>query len=181
MLTTTSLNDIDALVKQLSRESDKWMSLAIAIDLADEVLKVLLPNNEEWQKQLNRNSRETGALPQPLPLDTFKNQKQVKWFNAHPESASARSAFKLFNVQNCALESNFFWFSESATKQKIAAATEYSQNWEDSELTRKPQYKVGIDFFLTPEANSLLVVLSNHQKLRVLEPVSYTHLTLPTK
>lgn len=169
MLTTTSLNDIDALVKQLSRESDKWMSLAIAIDLADEVLKVLLPNNEEWQKQLNRNSRETGALPQPLPLDTFKNQKQVKWFNAHPESASARSAFKLFNVQNCALESNFFWFSESATKQKIAAATEYSQNWEDSELTRKPQYKVGIDFFLTPEANSLLVVLSNHQKLRVLE------------
>ena len=169
MLTTTSLNDIDALVKQLSRESDKWMSLAIAIDLADEVLKVLLPNNEEWQNQLNRNSRETGALPQPLPLDTFKNQKQVKWFNAHPESASARSAFKLFNIQDCALESNFFWFSESATKQKIAAATEYSQNWEDSELTRKPQYKVGIDFFLTPEANSLLVVLSNHQKLRVLE------------
>ena len=169
MLTTTSLNGIDELVKQLSRESDKWMSLAIAIDLADEVLKVLLPNNEKWQNQLNRNSRKTGALPQPLPLDTFKNQKQVKWFNSHPESASARSAFKLFNVQGCALESNFFWFSESATKQKIAAATEYSQNWEDSELTRKPQYKVGIDFFLTPEANSLLIVLSNHQKLRVLE------------
>ncbi|MDK4439665.1 class I SAM-dependent DNA methyltransferase [Enterococcus faecium] len=169
MLTTTGLNDIDTLVKQLSQESDKWMSLAIAIDLADEVLKVLLPNNEEWRNQLNRNSRKTGALPQPLPLDTFKNQKQVKWFNAHPESASARSAFKLFNVQDCALESNFFWFSESATKQKIAAAAEYSQNWEDSELTRKPQYKVGIDFFLTPEANSLLVVLSNHQKLRVLE------------
>lgn len=169
MLTTTSLNEIDALVKQLSRESDKWMSLAIAIDLADEVLKVLLPVNEEWQNQLNRNSRETGALPQPLPLDTFKNQKQVKWFNAHPESASARSAFKLFHVHDCALESNFFWFSESATKQKIAAATEYSQNWEDSELTRKPEYKVGIDFFLTPEANSLLVVISNHQKLRVLE------------
>ncbi len=93
----------------------------------------------------------------------------MRWFNSHPESASARSAFKLFNEQDCALESNFFWFSESATKQKIAAATDYSQNWEDSELTRKPQYKVGIDFFLTPEANSLLVVLSNHQKLRVLE------------
>ena len=169
MLTTTSLYDIDVLVKQLSQERNKWMSLAIAIDLADEVLKVLLPNNDEWQSQLNRNSHETGTLPQPLPLNTFKNQKQVKWFNSHPESASARSAFKLFDVSDCAIESNFFWFSESATKQRIAAATEFSQNWEDSELTRKPQYKVGIDFFLTPEADSLLIVLSNHQKLRVLE------------
>ena len=169
MLTTKTLNTIDNLVKSLTTETDKWMSLAIAIDLADEVLKVLLPENSEWQKQLNRDSRNSGVLPQPLPLDTFKNQKQVTWFNIHPESASARSAFKLFYADDCALESNFFWFSESATKQKIAAATEYSQNWEDSELTRKPEYKVGIDFFLTPDANSLMVILSNHQKLRVLE------------
>ena len=161
MLTTKTLNTIDNLVKSLSTETDKWMSLAIAIDLADEVLKVLLPENSEWQKQLNRDSRNSGVLPQPLPLDTFKNQKQVTWFNIHPESASARSAFKLFYADDCALESNFFWFSESATKQKIAAATEYSQNWEDSELTRKPEYKVGIDFFLTPDANSLMVILSN--------------------
>ena len=169
MLTTTSLGKIDELVKRLSRDKDKWMSLAIALDLADEVLKIMLPSNDEWQSMLDRDSQNTGALPQPLPLDTFKNQKQVKWFNPHPESASARSAFKLFYAEDCALESNFFWFSESATKQKIAAATEYSQNWEDSELTRRPQYKVGIDFFLTPDANSLLIVLSNRQKLRVLE------------
>ena len=120
MLTTKTLNTIDNLVKSLSTETDKWMSLAIAIDLADEVLKVLLPENSEWQKQLNRDSRNSGVLPQPLPLDTFKNQKQVTWFNIHPESASARSAFKLFYADDCALESNFFWFSESATKQKIA-------------------------------------------------------------
>ncbi|MGH2074451.1 Eco57I restriction-modification methylase domain-containing protein [Aerococcus urinaeequi] len=169
MLTTTSLSTIEKLVKKLSRESDKWMSLAIAIDLADEILKVLLPANQNWIDELTRDTQNTGNLPKPLPLDTFKNQKQVKWFNSHPESASARSAFKLFHQEDSALESNFFWFSESATKQKIAAATEYSKNWEDSELTRKPEYKVGIDFFLTPDANSLLLVISNHQKLRVLE------------
>ncbi|WP_373470610.1 Eco57I restriction-modification methylase domain-containing protein [Carnobacterium alterfunditum] len=169
MLTMKSLSTIDELVKKLSNEKNKWMSLAIAIDLADEVLKVILPDNNDWQKQLSRDSRHIGLLPEPLPLDTFKNQKQVSWFNTHPESTSARSAFKLFYVDDCALESNFFWFSESATKQKIAAATEYSQNWEDSELTRRPEYKVGIDFFLTPDTNSLMVVLSNHQKLRVLE------------
>lgn len=169
MLTTISLSNIDELVKKLSTEPDKWMSLAIAIDLADEVLKVLLPDSSKWQDQLNRDAQNTGTLPQPLPLDMFKNQKQVKWFNSHPESASARSAFKLFFSEDCVVESNFFWFSESATKQKIAAATEYSQNWEDSELTRKSEYKVGIDFFLTPDANTLMIVLSNQQKLRVLE------------
>ncbi|MFB5416652.1 Eco57I restriction-modification methylase domain-containing protein [Enterococcus avium] len=169
MLTTKRLSIIDDLVKKLSNEDDKWMSLAIAIDLADEVLKVILPDNNDWENQLNRDSSNTGKLPDPLSLDTFKNQKQVSWFNIHPESTSARSAFKLFYSEDCALESNFFWFSESATKQKIAAATEYSQNWEDSDLTRKPEYKVGIDFFLTPDTNSLMVVISNHQKLRVLE------------
>ncbi|EDP69027.1 type IIS restriction endonuclease, putative [Carnobacterium sp. AT7] len=169
MLTTKRLSTIDDLVKKLSNENDKWMSLAIAIDLADEVLKVILPENDNWENQLSRNSRHTGTLPAPLTLDTFKNQKQISWFNIHPESTSARSAFKLFYSDDCALESNFFWFSESATKQKIAAATEYSQNWEDSELTRKPEYKVGIDFFLTPDTSSLMVVISNHQKLRVLE------------
>lgn len=169
MLTTKRLSIIDDLVKKLSNEDDKWMSLAIAIDLADEVLKVILPENSEWEKKLSREARYTGQLPDPLPLDTFKNQKQISWFNSHPESTSARSAFKLFYSEDCALESNFFWFSDSATKQKIAAATEYSQNWEDSDLTRKPEYKVGIDFFLTPDTNSLMVVISNHQKLRVLE------------
>ena len=169
MLTTNSIDKVDSMVRKLSKESDKWQSLAIAIDLADEILKILLPNNREWQNQLDRDTQNTGRLPQPLSLDTFKNQKQVKWFNEHPESASARSAFKLFYAEDCALESNFFWFSESATKQRISVATEYSQNWEDSELTRKPQYKVGIDFFLTPDTNGVLLVISNHQKLRVLE------------
>ena len=169
MLTTNSIDKVDSMVRKLSKELDKWQSLAIAIDLADEILKILLPNNKEWQNQLDRDTQNTGSLPQPLSLDTFKNQKQIKWFNEHPESASARSAFKLFYAEDCALESNFFWFSESATKQRISVATEYSQNWEDSELTRKPQYKVGIDFFLTPDTNGVLLVISNHQKLRVLE------------
>ncbi|WP_181042912.1 hypothetical protein [Enterococcus faecium] len=116
MLTTKRLSIIDDLVKNLSNEDDKWISLAIAIDLADEVLKVILPDNNVWENQLNRDSRNTGTLPDPLPLDTFKNKKQVSWFNIHPESTSARSAFKLFYSDDCALESNFFWFSESATK-----------------------------------------------------------------
>lgn len=37
------INIIDKLVKQLSNEKDDWMSLAIAIDLADEIMKWILP------------------------------------------------------------------------------------------------------------------------------------------
>ena len=45
MLTTKTLNTIDNLVKSLSTETDKWMSLAIAIDLADKKKKVLLTDD----------------------------------------------------------------------------------------------------------------------------------------
>ena len=169
MLNQNSILKIDSLVKELNKEQDIWQSLAIAIDLADEILKVILPQNEVWEKKLTRNTQVTGKLPDALPLDVFKNQKQVKWFNEHPNSNSARSAFKLFYEEDCPIESNFFWFSDSATKQKISASTELTVNWEDSNLTRNPHYKVGIDFFLKPDANSLLIVISNHHKLRVLE------------
>lgn len=169
MLTKNDIGNVDQLVQKLSNEKDKWMSMAIAVDLADEILKGLLPDNTEWQAQLTRDVEQTGNLPNPLPTDIFKTQKQRTWFNEHPESASARVALELFNDKNCVLESKFYWFSESVTKQKISASTEFTANWEDSELTRKPKYKVGIDFFLTSDANSLLLVLSNKSKHRVLE------------
>lgn len=133
MLTTSRLDKIDELVQRLSSESDEWLSLAIGIDLANEIMLGILPDNPEWESQLNLDVTNTGRLPMPLPRDTFKNQKQVVWFREHPESKSARSAFRNFYSEDAAVESKFFWFSESATKQKISAATEYSPNWEDSE------------------------------------------------
>ena len=169
MLSRNDLEKIDSLVQKLSKEKDKWQSLAIAVDLADEIMKGILPNNPEWQEQLNRNVIETGNLPDPLPVNTFSTQKQTTWFNEHPTASSARIALRHFYAKDCALESKFYWFSESVTKQKISASTEFSKNWEDSELTRKPDYKVGIDFFLTNDAKSLLMVISNRSKLRVLE------------
>lgn len=163
------INIIDKLVKQLSNEKDDWMSLAIAIDLADEIMKWILPKKDKWMSMLERDSQDTGSLPSPLPMDVFHNQKQRTWFHEHPESSSARAAFQHFKQDDCVVESKFFWFSEGATKQKISASTEFTSNWEDSDLTRIPSNKVGIDFFLTSDANSLLIVLSNRKKLRVME------------
>ena len=163
------IHTIDKLVKQLSNEKDEWTSLAIAIDLADEVMRWILPNQDRWTSMLEHNSQNTGNLPSPLPMDVFHNQKQRTWFREHPESNSARSAFQHFKQDDCVVESKLFWFSESATKQKISASTEFTSNWEDSDLTRIPSNKIGIDFFLTSDANSLLIVLSNRKKLRVME------------
>ena len=163
------IHTIDKLVKQLSNEKDEWISLAIAIDLADEIMRWILPNQDRWTSMLKHNSQNTGNLPSPLPMDVFHNQKQRTWFREHPESNSARSAFQHFKQDDCVVESKLFWFSESATKQKISASTEFTSNWEDSDLTRTPSNKIGIDFFLTSDANSLLIVLSNRKKLRVME------------
>lgn len=163
------IHTIDKLVKQLSNEKDEWMSLAIAIDLADEIMRGILPNQDRWTSMLEHNSQNTGNLPSPLPMDVFHNQKQRTWFREHPESNSARSAFQHFKQDDCVVESKLFWFSESATKQKISASTEFTSNWEDSDLTRIPSNKIGIDFFLTSDANSLLIVLSNRKKIRVME------------
>lgn len=163
------IHTIDKLVKQLSNEKDEWISLAIAIDLADEIMRWILPNQDRWTSMLKHNSQNTGNLPSPLPMDVFHNQKQRTWFREHPESNSARSAFQHFKQEDCVVESKLFWFSENATKQKISASTEFTSNWEDSDLTRTPSNKIGIDFFLTSDANSLLIVLSNRKKLRVME------------
>lgn len=163
------IHTIDKLVKQLSNEKNEWVSLAIAIDLADEIMRWILPNQDRWASMLEHNSQNTGNLPSPLPMDVFHNQKQRTWFREHPESNSARSAFQHFKQDDCVVESKLFWFSESATKQKISASTEFTSNWEDSDLTRTPSNKIGIDFFLTSDANSLLIVLSNRKKLRVME------------
>lgn len=163
------IDKIDSYVKKLSSTEDKWMSLAIAVDLADEIMKGILPNKEDWHDQLTHNSQENAVLPDPLPLDIFKTQKQETWFVSHPILGSARVALSHFNDENCALESRLFWFSEKETKQKVSATTQFLSNWEDSNLTRNENYKVAIDFFLSYDTNTLMMVVTNRQKLRVME------------
>lgn len=163
------IDKIDSYVKKLSSTEDKWMSLAIAVDLADEIMKGILPNKEDWHDQLTHNSQKNAVLPDPLPLDIFKTQKQETWFVSHPILGSARVALSHFNDENCALESRLFWFSEKETKQKVSATTQFISNWEDSNLTRNENYKVAIDFILSHDTNTLLMVVSNRQRLRVME------------
>lgn len=163
------IEKIDSYVKKLSKEKDKWMSLAIAVDIADEIMKGILPDANNWHSQLNRNSQKNAVLPNPLSLDTFKTQKQQTWFEQHPVLSSARVALNHFSQNDCPIESRLYWFSDKETKQKVAVTTHFFDNWEDTDLTRKKNYKVGIDFFLSADTNKFFMVLSNKHKLRVME------------
>lgn len=163
------IDKIDSYVKRLRKTEDKWMSLAIAVDIADEIMKGIIPDKENWHEKLTHNSQEDRVLPDPLPLDIFKTQKQETWFVAHPILGSARVALSHFNDEKSPLESRLFLFSEKETKQKVSATTQFISNWEDSNLTRNKNYKVAIDFILSYDTNTLMMVITDRQKLRVME------------
>lgn len=164
-----TLKNIDNLVRKLSNEKDIWLSLAIAIDLTDEILKGILPDQSNWYNKLVHNSQETGSIPTPLSQDIFSNSKQFTWFHEHPTAKSVKVALQHFEADDCDVEAKFFWFSEKSSKQKISTATQYTTNWEDDDLYKQGNNKIGIDFFLSHDTNSLMMVISNGQNIRALE------------
>lgn len=166
---TKRINKINRYVKKLSQTEDKWVSLAIAVGIADEIMKGILPDNPGFHDQLNHYDEKAPTLPEPLPMDIFRTQKQETWFSAHPTLGSARVALNHFSDEKSPIESRLFLFSEKATKQKVSATTQLVSNWEDSDLTRNENYKVAVDFFLTHDTNTLMIVLTDRQKLRVME------------
>jgi hypothetical protein len=90
------------------------------------------------------------------------------WFQPHPFFKSNRSCFELVDSTELPLQAKFYWLQKKS-KMAISGGVHFSPNWEDSEFTRIEGYKVGIDFFLSPMADSLLIVLSDRGNLRIVE------------
>ena len=154
-------SDLNTKLKQLYDESDHRKSLDIAIESANEVIKVLSPSASSL-------AYGEDALDNAVSASKFPNHKIESWFAPHPYFADDRVALKLYDSEN--VEVHFYWLNDSATKARIAAGTAITDNWEDSELNQKDDsYKVGLDFFLSHDTNSLLVVVTSKNNLRVLE------------
>lgn len=154
-------SDLNAKLAQLYNEADSRKSLDIAIELANEVIKILSPS-------ANDLTYGEDALDNAMPASKFPNHKIESWFAGHPYFADDRVALKFF--ENDLVETHFYWLSESATKSRIAAGTAITPNWEDSELNQKDDsYKVGLDIFLSYDTKSLLIVATSKNNLRVLE------------
>jgi hypothetical protein len=90
------------------------------------------------------------------------------WFRNHPDFAGPKSAFELLNGSEPQLQAKLYWLKKRSNSL-MAGAVHFTPNWEDAEWTRNDNYKVGIDFFLSPDSKSFHVALSNFGKLRVLE------------
>lgn len=153
---------IRELISNLWTEPNKHKSLDIAIELANELLLTFGAPSTSI-KTIDE------ALEAAYEYSHFKNQKMETWFEKHRFYGDARTAFRLFDDTSEVYESSFYWMNESSTKGRIAATTLLGSNWEDSELTMKPEYKLGIDFYLNHDANALLLVVSKKGNVRVLE------------
>ena len=98
------------------------------------------------------------------------NTKMKTWFADHPYLGGHLSAYELFENTNGSLEVKFYHLNENVSKRIIAGSVQLLPNWEDSvQLTRNGDWKVGIDFFLTKDGKSLMLVLSLEGNLRILE------------
>lgn len=154
LASSSSLNNINALLEQLH----KGAQLRTGIEVANSILELL----GELELQSADSVIDSNVLSMP------NAERQDSWFHPHPWMRGERSAFELVDSNLLPIQAKFFWLQKKGTAL-VAGSVHFTKNWEDHDFTRTDDFKVGIDFFLTPNSNSLLIVLSNRGKLRVME------------
>ncbi len=147
------VNHINNLLGKLSAEP----SLPLGVDLAKAILA-----------QMGFDGlRETEDLLL-TKLQLPNSERYDRWFKDHQYFRSDRACFEILDANDAPLQAKFYWLKKRS-KQYIAGAVHFTPNYEDEEFTQNERYKVGVDFFLSPAANSLFIVLSNRGNLRVVE------------
>lgn len=152
---------IDANFRQLNQALSALKdepTLEKGIDVASTVLGLL----GELELRAANEVVDGGLLKLP------NSERQDPWFHQHPWMRGERSAFELLDSNLMPVQAKFYWPQKSGNSF-VAGAVHFTKNWEDHDFTRSDEFKIGIDFFLTPDATSVLVVLSNRGMLRVLE------------
>ena len=160
---------LDELIRSLHSETDRDTSLDIAIEAANEFMRIVFPKSSKgrmWAEELLEGE---DLLDETIPASSFPNQKVESWFEKHPYLGGERTAMRHFHDDSAPIESKFYWLNKSSAKSRVAAGVSLTPNWEDSDLTKFPSYKVGIDFFMTADGDSLLVAISNEGNLRVMQ------------
>lgn len=152
-LNSPALRDLDLAIQ----EQHKSRSLESGLNTALAVLNLLGCKPEQSTEDI-----------QLTKLQLPNAERYDHWFQPHPFFKSNRSCFELFDSEVLPLQAKFYWLQKKS-KLAISAGVHFSPNWEDSEFTRTEGYKVGIDFFLTANAESILIVLSDRGKLRLVE------------
>lgn len=149
--TNESLKDLDTAISSQTK-------LEAAISVCTQVIQLLTNETVENSESIIGNS--VLALPNSDRFDS--------WFHDHPDFEGIKSAFSLLDENSLTLQAKLYWLKKRSNAL-MAGAVHFTPNWEDAEWSRSSSYKMGIDFFLSPDSKSVHVVLSNLGKLRVLE------------
>ena len=150
----TAISELNQSLSQL----DEKKSLEAGIGVASKVLELLGINDVGSADDVV----DGGLLKLP------NSERQDPWFQQHPWMRGERSAFELLDSNSMPLQAKFYWLKKKGTAF-VAGAVHFTINWEDHDFTRTEDFKVGVDFFLSPSGESITVVLSNRGRLRVLE------------
>jgi type I restriction-modification system DNA methylase subunit len=150
----TAVSELNQSLSQL----DEKKSLEAGIGVASKVLELLGINDVGSADDVV----DGGLLKLP------NSERQDPWFHPHPWMRGERAAFELIDSDLLPVEAKFYWLQKRGNAY-VAGGVHFTKNWEDHDFTRTDEFKIGIDFFLTQDAESVLVVLSDRGKLRVME------------
>lgn len=153
-----SVSAVNVALQKLNKVDAK-SALEPGLELAQSILALFVNETQPSVEDIVS----AGLLQMP------NSERQDAWFVSHPWMDGARSAFEIFDGNTMPIQAKFFWLKKKTAAQ-IAGSVHFTPNWEDFDYTRKNlEFKVGIDFFLSPDAKSFYIVLSNSGKLRVME------------
>ena len=152
------IREINHRINLMQSEADSKKRFPLAIEVANAVLNLL--TSEEKHSSQNIIDDRLVLLPNA--------ERQDHWFQKHPWAGDERAAFDVLDAQQVPLQAKLYWMKKRS-RQHVAGGVHLTENWEDRDFTRNAHYKVGIDFFVSASADSILVVLSNKGNLRLID------------
>lgn len=150
-----SNNTFASSVNELLGKLEDNPTIETGIELANQIVSLFGEVNTKSVEDVFESSLE---LPNAERYDS--------WFQPHPIFKSDRACFDLADAP--LLQAKFYWLKKRS-RQILAGGVHFTPNYEDEEFTHNERYKVGLDFFLSPNGKSLQVVLSNRGNLRIVE------------
>lgn len=148
-------NAFASSVNELLGKLEDSPTIETGIELANQIVSLFGEVNTKSVEDVFESSLE---LPNAERYDS--------WFQPHPIFKSDRACFDLADAP--LLQAKFYWLKKRS-RQILAGGVHFTPNYEDEEFTHNERYKVGLDFFLSPNGKSLQVVLSNRGNLRIVE------------
>lgn len=147
-----------ANVNQLLSKLDESGDLNTGLEVAGCIIKLL---------GLTETSTPDSIIDEHV-LQLPNAERYDHWFQNHPWMGGERAVFEIIDANSAPIQAKFYWL-QKRSRQFVAGAVHFTENWEDAEYTHNNNFKVGIDFFLSPNGKSLLVTLSNRSNIRIVE------------